>query len=201
MPFDDGCWQQDGTRLQSYLARDYIGRNSADKFGAVGYPVLGLVIKTIYKDASENISGSYTEYDVLLADDILVIKNLPVKGFHLSRTSGEEAPLKAASEIPVLSNPATARENILSSDGDLVIVEFVSERYPLITGTINHIKSGEDTAPWSGATTEGERRALHHNDSSIVMQEDSNMVIDVPINKSVTINLGRLSSLLSLAVL
>lgn len=157
--------------------------------GAQSCPALGLVIKKHNKDDTTNTNGNYPEYDVLLFDTHVIITNIAVKGQKLNRDSGDEAILTVASDLPDMTDLTQAQQNFMESDGDLVIVEFISARFPIISGTMNHLKSGEDTAPWSADSTDGERRAIHHKDASFIMNEDGTIDIDLASDKELNINI------------
>lgn len=184
----DGCWARDGARMQYWLARNP-GQRVNERPGAGSTIELGLVVKRHPKDAETNTSGCYSEYDVLLIDQLVILSNISVISLRRSRDSGDEATLVACTDIPQIDDPTQARQNILSSDGDLVVVAFIGGTTPIILGTINHVESGSDTAPWHGDSGDGVIRAIHHNETHATIHEDSTIDIDMPDNVDVTVTM------------
>jgi hypothetical protein len=183
---DDGLNDYSGTRLQSRLLRSWDVRGNPRPGGARGLRS-GLVLRVHHKDEDTNTNGNYAEYDVLLIESMLTIRNLPVFGQRLARDSGDEVILKAATDTPDIDDPTQAMQNIHDSDGDLVIVAWIDRIFPGIIGTLNHFVSGEDTAPWHGESADGERRAIHHKDVHAVIKPDGDVEVDLPVDKSITI--------------
>ena len=142
-----------------------------------------------HKDDPNNMNGNVAEYDVVLFDRYVTIPNVQTLGFKNNEDSGDEYTLKACTYTPDLSDPTQADNNFLSSDGDLVVVMFLSGIYPVIVGTINHARSGADTATWHGETADGERRAWHHKGTSIIIEDDSTVEINLPVDKDFIINI------------
>jgi len=188
MPID-GQWNADGSRMQGWLRRTNTMRLPPRPRGLAATQ-LGLVIKRHDKDAETNVNGNAAEYDVLLLYNYQLLYNLPVKGFRLNSDTGDIAILKPAQNLPDISDPTTADVNIMSSDGDLVCIEFVAQRYPIISGTMNHIRTGQDTAPYHPVAADGEQRKLYHKGAEFTIEEDGDILFNVPDNKGVTINVN-----------
>lgn len=184
----DGYWDRDGSRTQGWMNRRMNVRRHARPIGDTTTR-LGLIISVHYKDTDTNQSDSFTEYDILMLDSFMVFKNVSVASLRRSYDSGDEATLVAASSIPDLSEPSRAHLNIMESDGDLVLVTYINNYKPIIIGVVNHLKAGQDTATWNGTSSDGVRRAFHHKNSSIIMEENSNINIKIPDDKSVTFSI------------
>lgn len=186
----DGQYDADGARIQPHFRRTSLMRGSP-RPGGDSNPVLGLVIKIHHKDYDTNGYGAQAEYDVLIANSLMTLTNVVWSSWKNNRESGDEATLTAATDSPDLSNPENIQREFLESDGDLVLVDFVkgfgNTRFPIIVGTMNHLKSDEDTAPWHGESSDGIRRAIHHKGTSIVFEDDSTLDISIPDEKELTI--------------
>lgn len=185
----DGSWDRDGHKMQMWLTRQ-AGIRRTPRVGGSQFLELGLVSAVHYKDAESNVSGDVTEYDVILFSTWMTAPNLTTLGFKNSYDSGDEYTLKATTSVPNLEDPTQANQNFLEADGDLVVVAYLSGQYPVIIGTVNHIKAGADAATWCGTSTEGERRAWHHKDVHVLLTKDSELQIDVPEDKTVIINVA-----------
>jgi len=187
----DGCWGPDGERLAPYLRRS-VDIRAIDRPGTGDGMKIGLVIATHHKDVETNRSGSYTEYDVLLMDHLaaLLLYRVPTMGFHLNSDTGDYAILRAATSIPEMEDDTNFYQNFMSSDGDLVIIGFIDNRFPMILGTANHLRSDGDSTTWHTDSTEGEVRVTHHKDSFVKMNEDGSMQIEVKdeMELQITIN-------------
>lgn len=180
---------RDGARTQYWLRRGP-GIRPLARAGAGHRLEWGLVIKRHSKDWQSNSHGSYVEYDVLLADYNIVICNVAVLGRRFSDDSGDEAILVPATDTPDIADPTSAMVNILESDGDLVAVQYIAGRYPVIVGCINHIRSGADSAPWQATSTDGVRRGIHHKDTHALVHEDATVTLDLPDGKDVTVSVN-----------
>lgn len=176
----DGCWGPDGERLAPYLRRSFDVRSFFRPGTGYGTKI-GLVIRVHHKDASTNRSGSYAEYDVLLMDHLscLELYRIPTMGMHMVNDSGDYAILRAASSLPEMDDDTTFYQNFMQSDGDLVVLEFIDGRFPMIIGTANHLRAGHDTAPWHTGESEGEVRVMHHKGSFVKMKEDGKLQIEI----------------------
>jgi len=176
----DGCWGPDGERLAPYLRRDVVFR-CIDRPGTGETTRVGLVTRVHHKDEETNRSGSYAEYDVLLMSHLecFEIKRVPTMGFHLASDSGDYAVLRAASELPDTEDDTMFYQNFMDSDGDLVVVIFIEDRFPMIIGTANHLRSGEDSAPWHTNSSEGEVRVTHHRGADVKMTENGDIIISI----------------------
>ncbi len=184
----DGQDDRDGARQQGWLRRGSTIRKNTRWGGTTGTD-MGLVIKVHHKDSDTNLSGSYPEYDIVLLASSVTIFNVPQMGVKLNEFSGDETTLTAASEAPTFQNPGNVPQEFLESDGDLVLIAFILEYAPVIIGTVNHFKANADTASWHGESSDGERRAMHHKGSSIIMQDDSSMEVALPDEKELVINI------------
>lgn len=185
MGLNDGNWLPGGLRAQSFIPRTVGGRDrslSRPRFGVQ----LGLVVDIHYKDEDENLHKMFTEYEVYLVMHNLLLRNVPQAASFQGESNGSEATLKAAGGVPDLSNVDSAWDVIMSSSGDLVLVSWIDDRWPIITGCVNHLRrTGEDSAPWYATSSEGPRAAIHYNDVDVVVDNDSNVRIDIEDSKVV----------------
>lgn len=185
----DGQWGPDGSRSQGWLRHVDFDRSTSRP----GFPtgaLLGVVLEVKHKDDENNPTDSYPVYTVMLADREflgLVLRNVATIGQKMGTNSGLEMTLTPASDTPNIDDPTQAMQNILDSDGDLVIIQYVS-RIPVIWGCMNHIRSG-DSAAWYGDSTDGERMALHHKGTAIMIEDDSTVAINLEDTKDVTITI------------
>jgi len=171
----DGQWGHGGQRRESWIKKRNHYRGHAPNPGGSEVPQLGLVIYNYPKDATDNRFGSYEEYDLFLPHSGVVIEHVPVKSMKRNPNSGTEFTLTPALSAPTITDETQDMwDAVMGSDGDLVVVEWVSRRWPVITGCLNHIRSGQDTADWHAWETDGEVAAVHHSDTHVKIDQEGN---------------------------
>jgi len=185
----DGNWLPGGLRRQGWLSRSQ-ARRARDANAYPALPTLGLVVGKHYKDETgreleSNLHGMFTEYDVLLIREFVVIHNVPLMTTFQGINNASEVSLTAAEDVPSLEDPDRVWEQVMGSDGDLVAIIWVDGDWPVISGCLNHLRAGEDAAEWSEDSTTGPRAGVQYNEVTARIDKDSNIRVDVPDDKVV----------------
>lgn len=174
---DDGLWGADGERLQMHLQRSVELRGRTASGGFPGSE-LGLVVKRYYKDDSDNKDQVYNEYDVFIIRHLIYLKNVPVKSLYQGESGGYQITLKPATTIPEVTQPESIWKNFMDSDGDLVSVSYIGEKWPVIDGCMNHIRTN-GAADWYADSSGGEIASFYYNTTRQHIDDDGNIQIDM----------------------
>jgi len=185
----DGNWLPGGLRRQGWISRQDAARRRDPGF-LPAIPALGLVVGKHYKDETgqelaSNYYGMFTEYDVLLVRDFVVIHNVPLMTTFQGIENAAEVSLTAAEDLPNLEEPDRVWSQVMESTGDLVAITWIDGDWPVIYGSLNHLRGGEDCAGWSEDSTTGPRAGVKYNDVTARIDKDSNVRVDVPDSKVV----------------
>lgn len=172
----DGLWQ-DGGRLQSWLKRhlEIRGRSRTSGWRT---PQLGLVIARYYLDDQEHTrDGVVTEYDVYIPRYQITLERITQMVPYQGVVGGQQVTLTVASGRPDSTNPTTHWQNVMDSDGDLVIVQYVGGKLPLIMGCVNHIRDSA-SAVWHTDSVDGDVLSTTYNTTRTRFNNDGNIEID-----------------------
>lgn len=188
----DGLWGTSGERLQGWIRRKIASRARVHS-GGFTHSELGLVVGRYFPDEDGNNRGIVTEYDVFLPHYRIILHNVVMKIPYQSVHGGEQITLKAAG-VPDSEDPGALWRNVMESDGDLVTVTFVSGRWPMIDGCVNHIRDS-GSADWHTDSADGEVYSLSYNTTRARVNKDGNVEIDLddneaPPDRSLIINAG-----------
>jgi len=171
----DGLWQ-DGGRLQSWVRRRAEIR-SRSRTGGWSGAELGLVIGLYYPDDDGTRDGVVTEYDVYVPRYQVTLERITQVVPYQGTAGGQQVTLKAASGRPDAQDPNRHWQNVMESDGDLVVVQYIGGKLPVIVGCVNHIR-GADSASWHTGSSDGEVLATTYNTTRARFDSDGNMEVD-----------------------
>jgi len=191
---NDGQWDSDGGRLQGWLRRytNIRGRSQTEGFIR---SELGLVIARYFPDDADSKSGKYTEYDVWIPRYQVQISHLSMVTPYAGVSGGNQITLKPADGVPDMSDPFAIHQNVMDSDGDLVMVEYIGGKWPVITGCVNHLRTAGDGTDWHSDSNDGEVYSLFYNTTRARINSDGNVELDLddaeaPPDRSLIINAG-----------
>lgn len=185
MGMGDGYWS-DGLRVQGFLARDNVSRRRYPAPYNMG-PSLAVVTAVHYKDQETNIRRQFTEYDVMLVQHRIPIRNISTMSDFIGAEQGYEVTYTPADELPDLSIPESVWNAVFDSGGDLVAVTWIDGTWPVICGCLNHIKTSQDGTPWACDSTTGPRNYMKYNNVEAQIDNNENIRIDLPDEKSLEV--------------
>lgn len=190
----DGQWDTDGGRLQGWLRRreNIRGRTATSGFKR---NELGLVIARYFPDDPDSKSGKFMEYDVWLPRFQVRIDHISMMTPYAGVSGGNQITLKPAAGVPDMSDPYAIHQNVMDSDGDLVVVAYIGGKWPIIAGCVNHLRTAGDGTDWHSDSTDGEVYSLFYNTTRARINKDGNIEIDLddseaPPDRSLIINAG-----------
>ena len=192
---DDGLWEPEGGRLQAWLMRHSSMRVRSSAAGFSGMQ-LGLVVARYYVGELGNLRGLFTEYDVWLPWYQLTFRNLEARTSYQGANGGVQITLRPASGVPDMSDPQRGFDALMADDGDLVSVEYLGGKRPVITGCLNHIRGADQhAADWCTGADDGEVYALTYNTTRARINKEGQVEIDLDDSsgahtRSVVVNVG-----------
>jgi len=172
----DGLWGADGERLQSHLRRNLSLRNRSVTGGFTGLE-LGLVVARHYPDDDNNVGKRVTEYDALMLAYQLTLRNLVVKMPYQGVLGGQQVTYTPATTVPDFRQPDDVWRSFMESDGDLVAIQYIGRKWPVIDGCMNHLRTSGSN-DWHTDSTDGAVDALTYNSTRMRVNQDGNLEID-----------------------
>ena len=155
---------------------------------------LGAVVYVHYKDMITSSSKVFIEVDVYMLETGIILPNIPISHQKYGSNDGEEW-VPHAAELTLDPEEATF-EDIIASEADLVIVDFIDGKYPIIRGQFPKAYFGALSGGVSyGATqADGERYRKLVRGSGVTVKavgaEDGDVVLDIKDGQTLTITSG-----------